>query len=191
MNDKILRKPKTLLFGHFGPFLLILGQTRIFLEFLLATFFCIKIFISEQISRKTNELVPIETDYRCMDKHQFIWLPLLEVQKKIFALHAVCKVNLYIIRAFTEVHSMQTLMIRSFKKHSNHIFFNQFGPTHSKFCTPVLFQHISICQLLAFLLSWHHAKNERTRKGITRKANSRLSNLTTDWGNSSFSLNKQ
>ena len=79
-NNKISRKlKKSLFWTRFEQFLLILGQTRNFLENLHLPIFSVSLFLLLcKISEKTNQPIPRETNYRGTDKHDFIGPPLLQ-----------------------------------------------------------------------------------------------------------------
>ena len=79
-NNKISRKlKKSLFWTRFEQFLLILGQTRNFLENLHLPIFSVSLFLLLcKISEKTNQPIPRETNYRRTDKHEFIGPPLLQ-----------------------------------------------------------------------------------------------------------------
>ena len=68
-NNKISRKlKKSLFWTRFEQFLLILGQTRNFLENLHLPIFSVSLFLLLcKISEKTNQSIPRETGYRRTD----------------------------------------------------------------------------------------------------------------------------
>ena len=88
-------------------------------KFLLVSRFSEKLMI-----RFWEELITDAQTDRQMYGHAWIHMTSSSggSKKYLFCMYAIWKLNQYLIRTVTSVHSMRTLMITSFKKHQNHIF---------------------------------------------------------------------